>query len=163
MSEGPRQILEERARALARLKGERVALESMVLFTRAGALFAVHASEVLGSGRLRTLSPAPGAPDWLRGAILHQGEVLTLVDLPAFWNADLPGVVDLRTYVVLSDGIQRVGLLVEELLGLRELDEAPHAPEGPTRVGIIQVTRHQGTLAEVLGARALFDDPRLKA
>lgn len=162
MKENAREVLVERARALAARSGEVVIQTSLVLFARGGELYGLRTGEVTGSGRLRSLSPAPGAPPWLAGVILHQGEILSLIDLPPFWNVDPRGVVDLRTFVVLTNGVRRVGVLIEELLGLREVDQAPIEYQGTERAGLADITRHEGQPVFVLSAGSLFEDHRLK-
>lgn len=162
-------ILKERSRALAQ-KADPPAFTgtSLTLFTRAGQLFGIRTEEVDGAGRLRTLSQVPASPPWILGAVQRHGSVLTLVDLPVFWGLEPKGIADLPTYLVLVHGERRIGVMVEELQGVFELEGNPVIYRGPERSGIVQVVRRRSTperLDEpilVVSALTLFQDPRLR-
>lgn len=159
------QVLRERARQLAAKTSaeERGQGEPALLFKRHGELFGVRLNEARGSGRLRELSPIPGGPTWLAGVIQHQGEVLSLIDLPVFWEEDPRSVRDLPTYLVLSNGTTQLGVLVEELLGVHPLDGAPSKYQGAQRLGITEVGRYDGQPVLLLSARTIFDEARFQA
>ncbi len=162
MNRDPLGILQERARQLA----ERPAAQehgklALTMFLRSGQVYGVRTVEVEGAGRLRELSAAPGAPSWMVGAIQHRGAVLSLIDLPAFWGMETSGVADLPTYVVISDGRSRVGLLVEELRGVHDVEMATSAYQGLERSGLTEIARQGGTPILVLSSARLLQDPRL--
>jgi CheW-like domain len=141
MAQDPIHILKERARALSQ-KGDPAVTgdASLTLFKRAHQMYGVRPQDVESAGRLRHMSPIPAAPSWMVGAVQHQGMVLTLIDLPAFWGHELEGIADLPTYIVLTDGQRRVGILVEELRGDEvQFDGAPVPYRGPDRSGVTAV------------------------
>jgi purine-binding chemotaxis protein CheW len=159
--------------ALERLKSrsQRLALKpleekpgqsQMTLFRRGGQLYALPIEHVEGASRVRELSPIPDGLPWMVGATLYKGEVLTLVDLLSFWGALPQGIADLPSFLVLSSGGQRVGLLVEELLGMQEVDDASTRYEGVERVALTHVGRLKGEPVLVLSAKELLSDDRFQ-
>ncbi|MGQ0508216.1 MAG: chemotaxis protein CheW [Myxococcaceae bacterium] len=162
MKRAPLDILQERAQQLAeRPAPEQQGKVALTMFLRGGQVYGVRTLEVEGAGRLRDLSPAPGAPAWMLGAIQHRGRVLSLVDLPLFWNMETSGVADLPTYIVVSDGISQVGILVEELRGVQDVDAVTTTYQGVERSGLTEIARQAGNPILVLSAPALLQDSRL--
>ena len=153
--------LEKRARELARKEEAPREDHPFTLFRRGGFLCAVPVEELAGAGTLRQLTPVPGGPAHIAGAVFHRGEVLSLLDLPVLWNVQLRGVADMQSYVVLTDGRARVGLLVEDLLGVRELADAPEPWRGEPHAGITEQARFGEETVLVLRVGALLSDPRL--
>ena len=164
MAKDPVQILKERAAAVARVEEQvAVATVPLSLFTRGKQIYGLRLGEVDGAGRLRQLSHVPGAPPWLVGAVQYRGAILTLLDLPPFWGFELKGLADLPTFVVIDSRGQRVGLLVEELLGVHEVDAAIQPYRGDERPGISEVTYLDDQPVLVLSASRLMQDGRLRA
>jgi purine-binding chemotaxis protein CheW len=157
-------ILKARAQELAR-PPERVpeAPLSLTLFRRGGQLFGVRLSEVSAGGLLKQLSPVPGAPPWVLGAVHHHGEVLSLLDLPALWGLARAGVADLPTFVVLHHQGRRIGVAVEELLGVHDLTGVPTPYAGDDRAGIHEIARLDTKAILVVSTARLLADPRLSA
>ena len=161
MSRAPIDVLRERAQALARRSdGASTAGLPLSLFERGGQLFGVRLEEMAAAEQLRDLVPIPGALPWMVGAVHHRGSVLTVIDFPRLWGAEAFGISDLRTYFVLTDGRARVGVLVETLHGVTELDAAPIPYRGIDRLGITDVARHRDQTVLVLSAAVLFQDGR---
>jgi purine-binding chemotaxis protein CheW len=158
------QILKERAEVAAHVEEQvAVATVPLSLFMRGKQCYGLRLNEVEGAGRLRQLSHVPGAPPWMVGAVQHRGAILTLLDLAPFWGVELKGLADLPTFIVVGDGKQQIGLLVEELLGVHEVDAAIQPYRGDERVGVSEVA-HWGTQPLlVLSAARLLQDGRLKA
>jgi purine-binding chemotaxis protein CheW len=157
------EILKERAEALARSdQASADAAVPLTLFHRGKQLYGVRLGEVEGAGRLKQFSPVPGAPPWMVGAVQHRGAILTLLDLPPFWGLEVKGLSDLPTFLVISDGLQKVGVLVEELLGVHEVDGEVAPYRGDERAGVSEVARFSGQPVLVLSAARLFQDGRLK-
>lgn len=162
MSARAEEILKRRAKALAENDDQALrAGHPLTLFVRGGMLLGLRVGEIAGAGTLKALTPIPGAPPWMKGAVFHRGEVLTLIDLVPFWGLELRGIADLPTFVVLSDGRSKVGVLVEDLRGVQELEEPPSPWKGAARAGVVEVARHAEGPVMVLGAGALLMDPRL--
>ena len=158
------QILKERAEAAAHVEEQAaVATVPLSLFIRGKQLYGLRLGEVEGAGRLRQLSHVPGAPPWMMGAAQHRGAIITLLDLAPFWGLELKGLADLPTFVVVTDGRAQIGVLVEELLGVHEVDAAIHPYRGDERVGISEVAHWGQQAVLVLSAARLLQDGRLRA
>ena len=129
-----RQILEERARALARPPeaaeaGTRV---QIVTFRMGQEYYAVEAGYVEHIARLREWTPVPGTPDFCVGVVNLRGRIVSVIDLHAFFGLDkVPLQEDAQVIVVKVDGME-VGLLVNEVrsVGLLLLEKL--APVLPT-------------------------------
>lgn len=162
MSRSAKEILQERARALAAPMAQAPTDPvGLTLFRRGGQLLGIRLAEVAAGGLLRQLSPIPGGPAWLLGALHHRGQVISLLDLPTLWGLPTAGVRDLPSFVVLTDGVRRLGLAVEELLGVHEVVGGLIPYAGETRAGLQEVARYQERSVLVLSAPRLFADPRL--
>jgi len=153
-------ILTERARALSqRPADETTARAQFVLVRRTGLLIGLRVAEVESAGRVRDITPVPGAPEWLRGATVHRGHVVSLIDLVGLWGeargADLPSFVCLRL------GERRLGVLVEELLGFDETDASLESWQGIERAGVVAVTHRARERVLVISAERLFSSPAL--
>jgi chemotaxis signal transduction protein len=157
-------LLQERARQLAQTSqsDDQESGLPVILFRRNQQLFGVRLEEARGSGRLRDLTAIPGGPDWITGVIQHQGEVLSLIDLPSYWGEPIQGVRDLPTYVVgaLPGTNQKVGILVEELLGVHPLEGALSGYHGAKRHGLTEVGHKDAEPVLLLSVRALLEDQR---
>jgi purine-binding chemotaxis protein CheW len=157
-------VLKDRARALARPLDETADRGvSLTLFSRLRTWYGVRLEEVEGAGQLREISRVPGAPPWIAGAIYHRGEVLTLIDLPAFWGQSTRGIADMPTYLVLGHDGAHIGVLVESLAGVQEVDAPPEPYRGVERVGLAEMAQRKHQPVLVLSAARLLADPRLKA
>ena len=121
-----RAILDERARALARVPGRADAVAAgprVAIFTIGGERFAIEARHVLRVFRAPELTPIPGAPAEYAGAINHRGEILAVLDLgrmlgvgPGEGPRDGPGWI-----LVLGDDRGELGALVDAVLEVRTL------------------------------------------
>ena len=128
------QVLEERARALAKPahpdpSGDTI---EVVLFDLEGETYALEASSVWEVFRLEALSPLPGAKPPVFGVTSWRGAVLTILDLRQVLGLPAGGVTDLSRVILLGTRRPAFGILadaVHELVVLRRHDvRAP--PEG---------------------------------
>ena len=154
-------ILTERARTLAARPADEAAPRAQfVLVRRTGLLIGLRVAEVESAGRVRDITPVPGAPEWLRGATVHRGHVVSLLDLVALWGEGR-GVADLPSFVCLRLGERRLGVLVEELLGFDETDASLESWQGTERAGVVAVTHRARERVYVISAERLFSSPEL--
>ena len=154
-------ILTERARALAQRPADETAPRAQfVLVRRTGILIGLRVAEVESAGRVREITAVPGAPEWLRGATVHRGHVVSLIDLVALWGEGR-GVADLPSFVCLRLGERRLGILVEELLGFDETDAKLEVWQGSERAGVVSVTHRLRERVYVVSAERLYACPEL--
>jgi len=122
----PAQILEARARALARpLAHERAAgADSLRLlaFSLGGERYAVELRYALEVFRLSTFSPLPGAPAPIFGLTAWRGEIVTLVDLRRMLGLPSQRLDDLRIALVLGEPSAPLAVLADAVDDVVDLD-----------------------------------------
>lgn len=164
--ERARQILEERARELARPLSQAApaaALLEVVTFTLAGERYAVEARHVWEVVRFTEFTPLPGAPEFWVGVINLRGEILGVIDLRKFFGLPQRGLTDLTRVLVLGSGRPEFGLLADAAHEVTQLHtDAIHAPaaEG-TGLGRDYVRGVTADLVIILNSDLLLRDPRL--
>lgn len=159
-------LMDARARALAVPEAPQpsaAALELLV-FSLAGALYAVELRYVREVTRLVELSPVPGLPSWFSGVTSVRGEILALIDLRGFLGVAGAGLSDSSRAVVLGRERGEFAILADELarivsLSPGELIEAPAALQGGG-ADALGLTRDA---VLVLDGQAMLEDPRLSA
>jgi purine-binding chemotaxis protein CheW len=164
--ERARAVLEERARALARVPAETPdasAFLPVVTFTLSGERYAVEAQYVREVVRLGEHTPVPGAPDYLVGVVNLRGDILAVFDLRKLFGLPPVSVTDLSRILVLGGDRAEFGVLVDtadEVRPLRtaELLEPPASVAGVGREYLRGVTEE--ALA-VLDGAVLLRDSRL--
>jgi purine-binding chemotaxis protein CheW len=158
-------VLRERAAALAQPEAqESTDAEALATFTVGGHALGVPLERVLRASDLRHLTEIPGGPPWLLGLTAVEGHLVSLLDLARFLGLGRSGVADVRGSLVVSAGKREIGLVAEQLLGIRDLPQSAltvlPGESGPIR----RVARGQGGQGVdllVLDVDVLFDDPRL--
>lgn len=125
------------------------------------ALETAHVHEVLP---LRTLTPLPGTPPFMRGLVNLRGRLLPVYDLKRFFELPEHGITDLHHVLVLRDAACEIGLLADGIEEIRRLPAAELQPALPTLGGIrsdflIGVTAERLVL---LDAARLLGDRRLQ-
>lgn len=115
-------ILEERARAAARIPREdRSEGDRVLAFRVGGERYAVEAAAVSVVLDAAALGPLVGAPPWLLGAALARSRIVPVLDLRPLLGLRGGGMSDLTRIVVVDRDGDVFGLAVEALDGEREL------------------------------------------
>ena len=70
---------------------------------------------------LRNIIPVPNAPPHLSGITKLRGQVIALVDLRKYWQADLPGHADSDQAIIMEHESVDFGILCREVEGLLDL------------------------------------------
>ncbi|MEX2156441.1 MAG: chemotaxis protein CheW [Gemmatimonadales bacterium] len=132
--ERARQVLEERARALARPATPPPAGDTLevMTFALANEVYAVESRYVVAVFRLQELSPLPGAGRPVFGVTAWRGELLTILDLRAALGLSVTALNDLSRVIVLGEERPAFGILAD---AARELVNLPASavrepPEG---------------------------------
>jgi purine-binding chemotaxis protein CheW len=96
---------------------------SFIAFELAGVLYVVAVSNVVEVGSVPPLCPLPHVPDWLLGVTNLRGDILSVVDLNAFFRLPSESPASQRKLLVArtSQDTVRVGLLVDRIRGIRRL------------------------------------------
>lgn len=117
-----RRVLEARAQAVAGAReAARVETVPVLVFRVGGERYAVDVNEVFQVTEARGLSPLPGSPPWLLGALVARTRVVPVLDLRLLLGLEGGGMSDLSKVVVVEQGGDAFGLAAEELEGRVEV------------------------------------------
>ena len=162
MPEGRRDVLEFRARLLARVPPEPPRageVLELVGFVLAGQRYGIETRFVREVARLTRFTAVPGTPAFVMGVTNLRGEILALFDLRHLLGLTV-GVTDLARIVVLGDHRREFGLLAD---AASEILYVPGASLAQTEMAwgraYVQGVSPDGVV--VLSGEALLSDPRL--
>jgi purine-binding chemotaxis protein CheW len=164
-SERTRQILDERARALARvpetLRPSRGT--TALTFTLARERYCIECRYVREVLRLTNYTHVPGAPDFLVGVTNARGEILAIVDLGRLLGVKARGVTDLSRLIVLGVDQAEFGVLVDDAHEVQDLklDEIVQIPEELAGVGHKYLRGISADAAQCLDGQRLLGDRNL--
>lgn len=163
MADGRRQLLDERARLLARVPEEppRAGEElELVGFVLAGERYGIESRFVREVARLTRFTPVPGTPAFVLGVTNLRGEILALFDLRHLLGVTADGVTDLGRIVVLGEHRPEFGLLADAASEILSVPGASLAqPEAAWGRPYLRGVGPDGVI--VLSGEALLGDPQL--
>lgn len=162
-------ILEARARKLAQkeIEYERREKIDVVEFRLADERYGVECQYVREVYPLKTLTPIPGTPAFVRGIVSVRGEIVSVVDLKLFFELPQRGLTDLTRVIILSGGAagnrMEFGILAEEVMGTVSLELRSLQPPLPTLTGIRAdyLKGISGNRMVVLDAPKLLSDKKM--
>ncbi len=134
-----RSILRERAKILAKEtdKQEKAGAPLEVLvFLLAHETYAVEISFIWEVYPLTELTPLPCTPGHVLGIISIRGRILTVIDMKKFFNIPGKGITDLNRIVVVRSETLEMGILADEILGIRTIYTGEIHPPPPEAGGI---------------------------
>jgi len=159
-----REMLEERARALARppVTGPVGDILELLTFTLAREMYAIESRFVRAVFRLSELSLIPGASSPLFGITAWRGQLLTILDLRGPLGLSPGALNDLSRVIVLGMGRSLFGVLADtvEALSMLATSELHGLPtEGANRQTYVRGVTTDAVL--VLDASQLFESLEL--
>jgi len=160
------QVLHARAVALARKPVERPAADTLIElleFRLARERYAVETRHVREVHPLRSLTPLPCAPAFVRGIVNVRGRIAAVLDIKKFFELPEAGLTDLHRVVLIQGNGMEVGLLVDAIVGVHASALRDLQDRLPTLTGI-RADYLKGVTAQglvVLDALRLLEDPRL--
>lgn len=119
-----KEILKARAQALARdpqeeeIDGQYL---DVVEFLLAYENYAIESSWVREVYPLKELTPLPGTPSAVLGVTNVRGEILSVIDLKKLFDLPERGLTDLNKVIVVRGGGTELGILADQILGLRSV------------------------------------------
>lgn len=165
-ADDPRRVLQERARALARVPERTAPQERLELleFRLADERYAVETRYVGEVHPLRELTPLPGTPAFYRGVVNLRGRITAVFDLMKFFSLPERGITDLHRIIVVRGGGMELGLLADVVVGVREADAASLTPALPTlsKIGREYIKGISAERMVVLELERVLADPRLE-
>ena len=93
------------------------------------------------------LSPVLGAPAWLGGVVNHQGQVLPVLDAARLLGLSVTERA--RQALLLTVGVQRLALAVEQVTGVEVVSGTSSGPRGTLRAW------HRGRILTLLRPEAI--------
>ncbi len=95
---------------------------TIVEFVVSGTTLAVEAPNVSEVHVLRDVTPVPCTPPWVVGIVNVRGQVVTVADLRKVLGLSVGKVVVFNKLVILQAGENKIGILVDDVLGARVID-----------------------------------------
>jgi purine-binding chemotaxis protein CheW len=131
--------------------------ERQVVFSLAGTDYAVPLANVLEMGRPLAVTPTPNVPEWVLGVANLRGDIISVVDLRAFFGLDRSPPDQSQRVLVVRAGTEDLttGLVVDRVKGMRyilpeRVASAAGLSEDRTTAYTRGVTEHEGRLLVLL-------------
>jgi purine-binding chemotaxis protein CheW len=163
LADGRREVLDARARLLARVPEEPPRageVLELVGFVLAGERYGIESRFVREVARLSRFTPVPGTPPFVLGVTNLRGEILGLFDLRHLLGVVTEGVTDLGRIVVLGEHRREFGLLADAASEILWVPGASLSQPGTTW-GRTYVRGVSPDGVIVLSGEALLSDPQL--
>ena len=88
----------------------------MVTFRVDGGAYGIHILNIQEINKLLDLTPAPGAPPYVRGILNLRGQIVTIIDLGLKLGLSDPIHLNMQTRnIIVRSGGESIGLLVERI------------------------------------------------
>lgn len=161
-----RQILRERARALARRPPPALEAQThleVLEFGLAQERYALESRYVIEVCPLKDLTPLPCTPPFVLGIVNVRGRILPVLDLKRFFDLPQQGFTDLHRIVLVGGNDLTFGLLADAIVGVRSVPVASLQASLPTLTGI-RSEYLKGVTAErlvVLDLTRILADPKI--
>lgn len=134
-------ILKARAAALAREPEKRPAAGEnleVVEFLLAEERYAIETRYVREVYPLKALTALPGTPPFVLGIINARGQIVSVIDIKKFFDLPAKGLTDLNKVIILRADAMELGILADQILGVRSMSRRDIQPPLPTLTGIRQ-------------------------
>jgi purine-binding chemotaxis protein CheW len=99
------------------------------------------------------LTPLPCTPDFVLGLINVRGQILTVMDMKKFFDLPEKGITNLNKVIVVRKDAMELGILADEIIGIRNLPVNELQPPLSTMTGI-----HAEYLKAITGERLIVLD-----
>jgi purine-binding chemotaxis protein CheW len=139
--EEKRTILRARAKSLAQEPERKEKAEKyleVLAFLLAHETYAIETASIREVYPLTELTPLPCTPDHIFGIINIRGQILTVIDMKKFFDLPEKGITNLNRVIVVEheDMDMALGILADEIIGIRNIPEKGLNPPLPTMTGI---------------------------
>jgi purine-binding chemotaxis protein CheW len=102
---------------------------------------------------LTQLTPLPCKPDYVFGIINIRGQIITIMDMKKFFDLPEKGITNLNRVIVVRKDTMEVGILADEIIGIRNIPLSGLNPPLPTMTGI-----HAGYVSGITGEGVILLD-----
>ncbi|HAS17190.1 MAG TPA: chemotaxis protein CheW [Nitrospiraceae bacterium] len=159
-------ILGERAKILAggaEDKSERGEYLEVAEFLLAHERYAIETRHIREVYSVTDLTPIPCTPPFVFGIINVRGEIVSVIDIKKFFDLPEKGITDLNKAIILQSKDIEIGILVDAVLGVRNIFITELEGGLPTLTGIREeylkgITKERQV---ILDAEKLLSDRRI--
>jgi len=159
-------ILGERAKILAggaEDKSERGEYLEVAEFLLAHEKYAIETRHIREVYSVTDLTPIPCTPPFVFGIINVRGEIVSVIDIKKFFDLPEKGITDLNKAIILQSKDIEIGILVDAVLGVRNIFITELEGSLPTLTGIREeylkgITKERQV---ILDAEKLLSDRRI--
>ncbi len=141
--------------------------DQFILFALEKTLFALPLSSAVEIGRRPDITPLPNLPNWVLGISNVRGEIISFINLKAFFGISSTGVKLERRYLILHNQDMKVGIIVDRIIGILSVDQIDaDLQNSPYREGeianyILGVAVSGGNLTNMLDIDKLLSSARM--
>jgi purine-binding chemotaxis protein CheW len=149
-------VLRARAKSLAREPEKRGDAEEhleLLVFLLAHETYAIETVSIREVYPLTELTPLPCTPDYIYGIINIRGQILTIIDMKKFFDLPEKGITNLNRVIVVQQGDMALGILADEIIGIRNIAKNDLNPPLPKMAGV-----HAGYIKGFCGAGIILLD-----
>lgn len=164
-TENKKRILKARAQALARDPAARTteAAIEVVEFLLATERYGIETGYVREVFPFKELTPVPCTPAFLMGIVNVRGRIIAVIDLKKLFDLPTNGLHDLHKVIILQSEEMDLGILADDVVGVRSVPVSQLQASLPTLSGNGQqywrgVT---GDRLVVLDAARILGDPKI--
>lgn len=132
-------MLADRAKQLARepvMQDEAVERLHLVEFCLAYEEYGIETSYVREIYPLVDLTPLPGTPSFVLGIANVRGQIVSVIDIKRFFGLPDRGLTNLNQLIIVRNDEIELGILADEVLGVRSIGREELQPPLPTMTGI---------------------------
>ena len=130
-------------------------------------LFALPLSRALEVGRRPDITPLPNLPHWMLGISNVRGEIISFINLKAFFGISSTGTKVERRFLIIQNQDTKVGITVDRIMGILSLEQIDaDLQNSPYREGeianyILGVAVSGGSLTNILDVDKLLSSSRM--
>jgi purine-binding chemotaxis protein CheW len=85
--------------------------------------FALPLSSALEIGRRPVITPLPNLPNWVLGISNIRGEIISFINLKAFFGITSTGTKSERRFLIIYNQDLKVGIILDRILGILSLNK----------------------------------------
>jgi len=141
--------------------------DQYILLALEQTFFALPLSSALEIGRHPEITPLPNLPNWVLGISNIRGEIISFINLKAFFGISSTGAKVGRRFLIIHNPGMKVGIIVDRIMGILTLDQidtdlqnSPYR-EGEIAKYIMEVAVSGDNLTNILDIDKLLSSPRM--
>lgn len=132
--------------------------EKYVIFFLNEEIYAVSAKYVMEVIVPLRLTPLPKTPEWFLGIANLRGNIISVIDLPGFWNTPISSP-SLKSKLILlnsKNGDSQIAFAVDKLCEIVVLQDSDNQTREKNSFGFCSEIKYKSKVARLLDAEKLF-------